>query len=518
MTAPGGSERAKMDVVRQGAVLPMVAIDPAPTDVQADIAVTVRNGLRLGASLLITWSVAMIVKLQVPAHLGPVRQGYFSAAESLAGVFFILIGLGIDTHIMREVSVRPRHASEIVGGIFVLRGLMSAALLIVMTAVLQTSRRPSELVVTAAVFGIANLIIANNTTLASVLQATSFAGPVAAANVAGKLAWAAGVLLALHYDAPLPLLALALPGGDLLKTAVLVPFARSRLQLQFRIDVPALRRALRASTPFFVNAMALGLLSNLGMSILAFIRTDPREVGWFAAVQNLVALCSLLMPLMGWVIMPLLSRAYARSEAEGLGMLRRGLEGLIILVAPLTVAVSASSDTLVRVAFGPAFAPAAPGLSILSLVFLMTYLDVMLAMALSIVGRGWSVTLVSIGSVFVNAALMLLCVPIGRGLIGTGGECAGAAASVVATEVFVLVAMLSRFRESPLDGRVIRALVKSVATAVVVLLVDRALRGLGPTRLVADAALYGAMTLALRTVRLAELRQAWRSLRMTGAG
>src|SRR5262249_3216616 len=151
----------------------------------------------------------------------------------------------------------------------------------VMTVVLRASGRPSELVVTAAVFGLANLIVANSATLANVLQATSFAGPVAVANVVGKLVWAAGVLIALHYDAPLRLLALALPIGDLLKTAVLVPFARSRLELRFRIDVPALRRALLASSPFFVNAVALGLLSNLGMSILAFIRTDQREVGWF---------------------------------------------------------------------------------------------------------------------------------------------------------------------------------------------------------------------------------------------
>src|SRR5262249_15317834 len=191
--------------------------------------------------------------------------------------------------------------------------------------------------------------------------------------------------------------------------------------------------------------------SNLGMSILAFIRTDQREVGWFAAVQNLAVLCSLFIPLMKWVIMPLLARAYARSEGEGLRILRRTLEGLIILVAPVTVAVSAGSETLVRVAFGEAFAPAAPGLSILSLVFLMTYVDMMLAMALSIVGRGWAVTLVSIGSVVVNAVLMLLFVPIGRNLIGTGGECAGSAAAVVATEVFVLVALLARFRETPLD-------------------------------------------------------------------
>lgn len=481
-----------------------------------EVALAVRNGLTLGASLLVTWSVAVIIRLQVPAHLGPVRQGQFAFAESFAGMCFALIGLGIDTHLMREVSVRPKHASEIVGGIFLLRALMGAALLAAMTTVLWMTGRPPETVLTAVVFGVANLVLANNATLATVLQANAFARPVAVANVAAKIAWGAGLLIALRYEAPLPLLALALPAADLLKTAMFVPAARRRLALQYRIDVAAVRRALRASTPFFVNALALGVLINLGMTILGFIQHDEREVGWFAAVQNLGALCSLLIPVIGWVIMPLLARAYARSEAEGFGMLRRALEGLVIAIAPITVLVSAGAETLVHAAFGVAFAPAATGLSILSLVFVMTYLDTMLATALVVVGKGWSVTLISVGSVFVNAALMLVFVPLGRHLVGTGGECAGAAASILATEVFVLIAMVSRFNESPLDARTIRVIIKSVVIGAVVLLFDRALRPIGPARLVVDGLLYCLMALALRTVRVAELRRSLRLLRLPG--
>ena len=76
------------------------------------------------------------------------------------------------------------------------------------------------------------------------------------------------------------------------------------------------------------------------------------------------------------------------------------------------------------------------------------------------------------------------------------------------------MAMLSRFERSPLDGRLIRVFAKSLVTAAVVLLADRALRPLGPSRLVVDVLLYGGMSLALRTVRVAELRGALRMLRV----
>src|SRR5580658_8347716 len=100
------------------------------------MAVALRNGLKMGGSLLITWSVAVIVKLHVPAHLGPIRQGHFGFAESFATMFFTTLGLGVDVYIAKEVAVRPSHASDVVGGVFALRVLMSVVLLAGMAGVL----------------------------------------------------------------------------------------------------------------------------------------------------------------------------------------------------------------------------------------------------------------------------------------------------------------------------------------------------------------------------------------------
>jgi O-antigen/teichoic acid export membrane protein len=481
-----------------------------------EVAVAVRNGLKLAGSLILTWSVAMIVKLQVPAHLGPVRQGHFGFAENFAALFFACTGLGFDTYVMKEVSVRAKHASEVVGGVFALRTIMSAVLLIAMIATLWITRRPREILLTAVVFGVSNLLIANNLTLGAVLQAGSRVGGIATSNVASKIVWGASLLLGLHFEAALPILAAALPLSELLKMVMLLPAAGREMGLRYRIDARATGKALVASMPYFVNSLALNILTSLGISVLEFVGHDEREVGWFAADLNLSNLCMLLSPLIGAVVMPMLSRAHARSESEGMDVLRRSLEGLIVLIAPITVLVSAGSDVLVHLAFGEKFAPAAPGLSILSLVFVMTYLDTMLAIALTIAGRGWSVTIVSVGSVFVNAAMMLVFVPAGRHLIGVGGECAGAATAVIATEVFVLVAMISRFDESPLDPRIVRVLLKSVAIGALVLLLDRQLRRIGSIRLAVDATIYVTMALLLRVVRIGELRNAFRAIRLRG--
>jgi O-antigen/teichoic acid export membrane protein len=484
-------------------------------DVRAhEMAVALRNGLKMGGSLIITWSVALVVKVRVPAHLGPIRQGHFGFAESFATMFFAVLGLGIDTYIIKEVSVRPKHASDVVGGVFALRSLVTVLIFVVMGAVLHVSNRPRDIVLAVAVFGLINFVMAVNATLGAVLQAIAHVGAPVVANVVAKAVWGAGLLIGLHYNVQLAVLAMPGLAGELLRLAILLPAAGRAAGLRYRIDVPAVRTALLESVPYFVNSLALGVLSSLGMSVLEFIRVDEREVGWFAADQNAAYLCMLLSPMLFWVVMPLLARAHARSEAEGMEVFHRCLDALVITIVPLTVLISAGSDILIHLAFGPKYAPARLGLSILSLVFVLTYTNMMLAQNLIILRRGWSVTVISIAAVFVTSGLMLVFVPLGRHFVGEGGECAGAAASIIGSEMCVVVGMLSRFRSFPLDRRNILVLVKSVGLGAVVLVLDPHLRRLGPSRVIVDAMLYAGAAFAIGIVRPRDLEQVVRLFRL----
>ena len=484
---------------------------PAPGATQTtrahDIAVALRNTVQLGGSLVVTWSVALIVKLQVPAHLGPVRQGHFGFSESFAMLFFTAIGLGVDMYVIKEVSVRPRHASDFVGGVFALRTLVSLFLFAAMAITLRVTGRPGEVQYAVVVFGLTQLVMSLNATLAAVLQATTRVGRLALANVAAKIVWGAGLLAGLHYQVPLYALALPMLVSELLRTAVLVPAARRAAALRYRIDLSALRKVLVASMPFFVSGVAVVFVSNLAMTVIEFAVRDEREVGWFAAIQNLASLAMLLTPVIAWVIVPLLSRAKARSPEEMMVILRRCIEALIVLIAPITVAISIGSDFLVRVAFGQKYAPAATGLAVLSLVFILTYLTIVLSNALIIMGQSWTTTLISITGVLFLAAMELVAIPIGRAVVGVGGECAGAAAAVIANEAMVVALLLWRLGMAPVDRQNVATLLKCAVVAAIVIVTNHFLRGFGDWRLVLGMALYVILALATRVVRTEDLRR-----------
>ncbi len=478
-----------------------------------EIAVAVRNALKLGASLALTWSVALVVKLQIPAHLGPTNQGHYAFAEAFAGMFFTVVGLGIDTYVVKEVSVRNEHASDFMGGVFAVRSLISLVLLAAMAMTLWLTGREASVQAAVLVFGITNLLTSINGTLATLLQATTHVGRLAVANVLAKVVWGAGLLGALHLKAPLYALALPMLASEVVRSAFLVPAARISAKLQYRIDVAAVRSVVITSLPYFLASAAASFGLPLAMSTLEFIRRDPREVGWFAAAMNFGSLAMMLHPLLAWVVMPMISRVYARSEAEMMSLLRRVIEALFILVTPVITMIAAGSDVFIHFAFGDKYAPAATGLSILSLVFLMFYLSIIICNGLIIAGKSWSVTLVSTSSIPCMALCMVAFVPLGRMIFGTGGECAGAAMAIIANETFVVVAILSRYTSSPFDRRNVVVLVKAVLVATGVLVANHALRRVGPARLVVDGGLYVALALLLRLVRLSDARRAISVLR-----
>ena len=77
------------------------------TPSSSDAAVALRNGIRLAGSLLATWTVALVVRFQLPRHLGPETFGRFNFCDAFTGGVFSFLGLGVTTYIMKEISVRP---------------------------------------------------------------------------------------------------------------------------------------------------------------------------------------------------------------------------------------------------------------------------------------------------------------------------------------------------------------------------------------------------------------------------
>ena len=476
-----------------------------------DLATAARNALKLGGSLLATWTVALAVRFQLPRHLGPVQFGNFNFCDSFSAAFFVFLGLGIETYIQKEVPVRPKHASDFFGGVLVLRAGLSVLVMAAMATVLAATGRPAELQATVLIFALTQAVMGFNQSIAAMLQASTQVGPLAAMNVLSKLLWGFGVSIGIWLDFPLAALAVPNLVAETLKAAVLYPSARRAVGLRLRFSLGPLKTVLLASLPFYVNAIAVNLGARLDVSMLEFL-APGEEVGWYSAASNFAGLAMLFAPVVNWVLMPLFARSKHRSEESFYEILRRAIEGLLVLAIPVTLLIGIGADFWVRIAFGRSFGPAALSLRCLAPLFVATYLAIMLALALVVLERSWRLTIISLTTLGVLPVLILVMVPLAKPF-GQGYAGAGAAVAVTAMELITAVLFLYTVGRRALDRRNVLAIIKSIAVAFVVIALHRALAFMGPLRLIVDMVAYAVLILAVKAVRLHEVIAVMKTVR-----
>jgi O-antigen/teichoic acid export membrane protein len=484
--------------------LPWEDTSPRRGALAPDTLRSIRNTLALGGSLVATWTVALGVRLVLPRHLGPESFGAFQFADAFTTAFFVVTSLGVETYIRKEISTRKEHASDFVGGLIVLRVVMSVLVVAVMAALMHAAGRPVHLQRLVLVFATYQFFSTLNETASALLHAVGAVDGVALLNVGAKLVWGAGILGALRMGAGVEGVAVALAGSEALKTGALLVLARRHLALKLAVDLRRTLAVVSASLPFYLNYLAHTVYGRLDVSLMSFLTSDA-EVGWYGAAQNLAGVALLITPLMGWVLLPMFSRAAARSAEELDAVVRRTLEAVLSAAVPVSLLLGLGADVLIPTVFGQAFAPAVGSLRILAPMFILTYAAMVASTALIRLERGWAVTAISLTGLGANALLNWFLIPACWDAFGRGGAGIGAASVLVATEAAVTALMLVLLGPRVFDRRSVTSLAKTAVACAVVLAAHRLMAPLGAIRLAADGLLYVGLVVAARAVRIAEV-------------
>ncbi|MDY7226012.1 oligosaccharide flippase family protein [Hyalangium rubrum] len=489
----------------------------APPPAALDVTTSMRNALKLGGSLMVTYGIAMTVRLMLPRVLGPEAFGQFNwASEGFTAVFFVLAGLGLEVYIRKEVALRPHHASEFFGGTLLLQVLLAIGLLGAMQGLMHLEGKPAHLKLLVLLLGVYQLFFRCNGTLAAVLHAREKVDGLSVANIATKCVWGGGQLLVLALGLPLPWLGVPILASELVRAVVLYRLARRHTGLELRVDGRGTRSALTGALPFFLNEAALAANGPMGVFLLGFL-TNTTEVGWYGAGWNLAGMTLMAAPVLTWVMIPLLSRASAHSPQELDRLTRRTLEAVLAFSIPLTLAMGLGADVWIGVVYGEAFAPAAAVLRLQAPILTLTYVAMVCASVLTVTGKGWWVTRTSVVSMVLNSTLNLtLARPFLAWFGPVGGACASALA-LFTCEAVTVTLLVSAVGRRAFDRQSLTRLGKTLAVCAVVTGAHLSLSGLGPVRLAVGAALYLFLVFATGAVRLDELQGLLRVVRRRGA-
>jgi O-antigen/teichoic acid export membrane protein len=497
---------------------PSVAVSPpAPQPAALDVTTSMRNAVKLGGSLMVTYGIALALRLLLPRVLGPEGFGQFNwAAEGFTAVFFVLAGLGLEVYIRKEVALRPQHASEFFGGTLLLQVLMAVVLLGVMQGLMHLDGKPGPLRVLVLLLGVCQLFFRCNGTLAAVLHARERVDGLSVANIATKCVWGGGQLLVLALGLPLPWLGVPILASEVVRAVALFRLSRRHAGLELRLNVQGTRTALKGALPFFLSEAALAANGPMGIFLLGFL-TNTTEVAWYGAGWNLAGLTLMAAPVLTWVMMPLLSRAASHSEEELFRIARRALEAVSAFSLPLALAMALGAEVWIGLVYGERFLPAAAVLRLQAPILAFTYVAMVCASVLTARGKGWWVMRTSVVSMVLNSTMNLtLARPFLAWFGPVGGACASALA-LLTCELVAVTLLVGAVGRRAFDRQSLTRLGKTLAVCAVVTGVHLALVDLGPVRLAVGACLYVLLVLVTGAVRLSELQALLRVVRRRGA-
>lgn len=476
------------------------SVEPAPSgSLAGDVQHATRSALQLGLGLLGSWLIGMAIRFALPRWLGPEQFGVLQFADVFATTAMVITTLGADTYIRKEVATRPGHATEFFGGTLLVGTLLGLLVIVAALPTLAYFGKPSTVLWIVGWVALAQILANINSLYGALLHAVGAVGGLASLNVAAKIVWAVGIVIAIKSGAGLTGIAQALLVSEIARGAVLMRLGRRHLNLRLRVDLSATWRMMRLSLPFFVAAVAQTIYARIDISILSFLAND-HEVGWYGAASTIAGLSLLLSPIIGWVLLPLSSRAAARSEADLLEVSRQAMAFVLIIAVPASLGIYLAADELVHLAFGAEFAPAARSLRIIAPTFLLTYLAMVSASLLVRLDRAWSVTWISIGGMIISPSLNTLFIPRFGAHFGVGGAGLGSATALTLTECFTAGAMTWALRSRAFDRPRLVLVLKTMALALGIIALDHLLRPLGVWRLPIDAALYLGTGVALRII------------------
>ncbi|HEY3816655.1 MAG TPA: oligosaccharide flippase family protein [Polyangiaceae bacterium] len=484
----------------------MSPADAPDRDARSAILLAIKNAFTLGGALMATGVIALAMRVFVlPRALGPEQFGTLSWADAFTATLFVVLGLGMEQYIRKEVAVRPELASEFYGGGVVVRVALTLGLLTTIGVVLSFKHASADVTLTVFLFALTQFAVTANGTLGAMLHAKGRVRGMSTLSVITKVVWAGGVLWAIAADTGrLWGFGASYLASEAIEVVALTWLARRHLGLAFRIDMRAARKMLLSSLPYYVAAIATTAYGKLDVTLLEFT-AGSKEVGLYGAASQLANLTLLITPIIGWVLMPMLARAAQRSREELREHVCRSLELILTIAIPASLLINLGAEVWIHIAFGTAYAAAATALRVQSTMFVLTYVAIIYAITLVMLERAWTLAWVSVAGLVVNLVLNLVFVRYSVAVLGEGGGGTGCAAAMLGTEIFVSACMAIAIGRGAFDRRSMSTVARSLMVYGIVVVVHLLLRPIGPARLAVDAVLYVGLAVLVGALRPREM-------------
>lgn len=456
-----------------------------------------RNSVWGLAAQFIIKGLSFAFSILIVRNLGAEAFGQYAGVIAFGMVFVFLADLGLSSYAVREIArwrTAPdgiARASALYANLLALRVLLGLLTGGVIVSVAILTDRPLVMVGAIAINVLSLLLYGIQGSSNAVLSGFERLDVAAGANVLNQFTFVilGGVALWLGFGY-YGLVISALLGVAVMTYVYWQSVRRLGVRVG-RVDVKTWVPLLRASLPFGLIALALGLSYKFDSFLLTLTRGDA-ETGYYNAAYNLVFSAVMFSNVLNTALYPSLAREAMNSTEHLPRIYERALRYLLLVSLPMAVGISALAHQIVPALFKDGFAPAIPALQIVIWVVPLMYASEFLGYVVIINGNEHAAMRSVLISTTINVTLNLILIP-WLGFIAAAGMTVVTEMVLVGQYAWLLRAQLRQMNWQP----ALRAVFSTVVMGALVLLL-RQVSWLIVAPL--GALVYGGLLLALGVV------------------
>lgn len=394
---------------------------------------------------LVSWGLTFTVTLFVPRYLNDTGLGLLTLAGSIAVILGVLVSLGTNTVLVKEIARNPTRLGSLVVTAVTLRLGIGLALLagswfffraigysdlqwhIVMFAIVAMIVAQSAEVLTSALQGLEDFprqnAIALSEKFLSSLAAIALVflkGPIWAFVAVGIFSSSFTFLLSAF--------------------AIRMHLRASQERLSLRVDRATCLYLFQAGMPFFTSALFVAIYGRSDALLLSEL-SSVAAIGWYDLAMRLAGSTMFIPVTVCTTMLPLLTRVYHDNTEQFHQIAQRLFKLMILCVLPIaTIFLLAPGRILVLLHYPEKFNNSIPVLSIAGVAIILLFLSQAAGTILIASDRQKVLGKISATATLIGIPLCAACIYASEKMIGNGAV--GAVISDVVTEVYLLTAYL----------------------------------------------------------------------------
>lgn len=247
---------------------------------------TVRIIQNSGSILLYTTGVKvlkLVTFLLLARYLGVSQFGKFSLVLAFVELFRVMADFGVDTAVIRRLSVSDQNQSNLVGNTITLKLILAAASYLLALLIALVLRYPSDLVLLIGLAAFVLFASSSANALTTPFQAHLRMKQLIPARISGGIFFVLAVAIGIQLGLSLAVFLAIWVGAEFVTLLLTALIAKSWVRLKFLSDRKQLRQIFAEAIPLGISAILITAYFRLGTLILGWM------VGYHAVGEYAVA-------------------------------------------------------------------------------------------------------------------------------------------------------------------------------------------------------------------------------------